>query len=237
MRNWKLVSGALLALNVLAITLALLHRRPPDNQASVRILEGHRYSVQHLAFAPDGRTLATGGGLAHNAGEVKLWDLATGQERTTLSGHAAAVVAVAYSPDGQFLATASLDDIVRLWDLATGRERTGLPGSPFRAHSVAFTPEGRTLAGSGPDLVVRLWDWSTGRELARCRGWGAVTFAPDGQMLATAGHCGRDVQLWDTATLQERATLRGAEQVAVSMAYSPDGRLLAGASADETVHV
>src|SRR5215813_3565113 len=124
MKNWKVVPWGLLALNVLAIALALLAQRPPDHQTGVRILAGHRYSVQHLAFAPDGHTLATGAGLAHNAGEVKLWDLATGRERATLAGHAASVEGVAFASDGQQLATASWDQTIQLWDLATGQHRT-----------------------------------------------------------------------------------------------------------------
>jgi WD40 repeat protein len=137
----------LLVINVLAIALALLHARSPDNNASVRIVAGHRYALQHLAFAPDGQTLATGGGLAHNAGEVKLWDLATGRERTTLSGHTASVEGVAFAPDGQQLATASWDQTIQLWDVATGQQRTMLR-LPAGACAVGFAPE-RENAGLG----------------------------------------------------------------------------------------
>jgi hypothetical protein len=53
----------------------------PGQQFFGADLGGTPVLVQHLAFVPDGQILATGGGLAHNTGDVKLWDLATGQER------------------------------------------------------------------------------------------------------------------------------------------------------------
>src|SRR5262249_18790483 len=75
------------------------------------------------------------------------------------------------------------------------------------------------------------------RQRATCRGWSHVAFAPDGQTLAITGSEAPGVKLCDTATLQERARLRGVERAVVCVAYSPDGRLLAGASYDSTVYV
>jgi hypothetical protein len=51
------------------------------------VLPGHARYVEAIAFAPDGRTLATGG----YDRLVKLWSTATGQEIATLKGHGAAV--------------------------------------------------------------------------------------------------------------------------------------------------
>jgi WD40 repeat protein len=53
---------------------------------------------------------------------VRLWDVATGQERITLKGHPAAVVRAAFAPDGKTLATASADGTLKLWRAATDPE-------------------------------------------------------------------------------------------------------------------
>jgi tetratricopeptide (TPR) repeat protein len=73
--------------------------------------QGHRGSIWALAFAPDGKTLASGS-FDYLA---KLWDTTTGVELATLPGHQSTVFALAFAPDGQTLATGSYDQTVKLW--------------------------------------------------------------------------------------------------------------------------
>jgi WD40 repeat protein len=63
------------------------------------------------AFSADGRTLATGGE------SIRLWEVATGKERHTLSGHKDAVYTLAFSRDGKHLASASSEAPVFVWDV------------------------------------------------------------------------------------------------------------------------
>jgi len=79
-------------------------------------LKGHTGRIVSVAFFQDGRTLATGS----RDGTVKLWDVATGQERITINGQYHAALA----PDGQTMATISLDGSVKLWRAATDKEAT-----------------------------------------------------------------------------------------------------------------
>ena len=79
---------------------------------------------------------------------VRLWDVTTGQVKTTLTGHTDDVYSVVYSPDGQTLASASVDNTVRLWDVTTGQVKTTLTGHTANVISVVYSPDGMTLASA-----------------------------------------------------------------------------------------
>ena len=66
-----------------------------------RALFGHVGRITALAVSPDQRTLMSGGA----AGEVKLWDLRTGQEIVSLNRHGGAVLAAEFSAEGRNLIT------------------------------------------------------------------------------------------------------------------------------------
>jgi WD40 repeat protein len=80
------------------------------------VLRGHAGDVWSVAFAPDGKALASGGGDWDQPGEVKLWDTATWEARARLK-HTGEVLCVAFAPDGKRLAAGSWDKTVRLWDV------------------------------------------------------------------------------------------------------------------------
>src|SRR6266481_5755948 len=63
-------------------------------------LKGHEDSVWQVAWAPDGKTLAT---LCSVKGEVKLWDVAERKERATLGSDLGASYSLAFTPDGKSL--------------------------------------------------------------------------------------------------------------------------------------
>ncbi|GGY98925.1 nSTAND1 domain-containing NTPase [Streptomyces poonensis] len=75
-----------------------------------------------MAFSPDSRALATG----DEDGRIALWDVATGEKRTTLAD-SGDITSLAFSPDGRTLAVGSQDDI-RLWNTAPPTE----PGEAIR---------------------------------------------------------------------------------------------------------
>ncbi len=214
-------------------------------------------TVASIAFAPDGRAVASGNG----DGTISLWEADTGRELRVLRGHRDAVLSVAFAPDGRLLASrgggvAYNDNSIVLWDLATGREvrRFGasqgkvppsFTGSPAWAFEVAFAPDGKLLAsGAGnvlaTDDTIRLWDVATGQEVRRCRGHGdrirCFAFAPDGTLLAS-GAQDRTVRLWGPATGKELRRLEGHRELVRALAFSPAGTVVASAGDDKTVRL
>src|SRR6516164_2496497 len=82
-------------------------------------------SVRAVAYAPDGKTVATG----EQDGSVRIRDAASGRVRVTWPGHDDPVHSVAFAPDGKSLLSASPDGAVKLRDVATDQERATL-GTP-----------------------------------------------------------------------------------------------------------
>src|SRR5262249_35900626 len=111
------------------------------------------------SFLPDLSIYAMG-----EQADVKLWDLASGKQLSTLTG-GNMLGATIFSPDGKLLAADSADFSVVLWDMAAGRVLHRLSGHTALLESLAFSPDGRTLASVGHDRTGRLWDVATGRLL------------------------------------------------------------------------
>lgn len=167
-------------------------------------LSGKHAEISHLAFSPNGTTLAV-----NNREIVELWEI-TGERQPLLhrrlKGHTMPIHSMAFSRHEPILASGSEEGEIRLWHWLQGEVSQLLRGHTGRVSSLAFSVDGKLLASASWDGTVRLWHLDTGRELAtlirsiyRIH---AVAFSPDGQILAASGERanGRsDIYFWKTA--------------------------------------
>ena len=197
---------------------------------------GVSYRNHSIAFSPDGSCLA----VATSMG-VWLYDTETFDELALLSGHKEEVTAVAFSPDSTKLASVSgfhLPGILKLWDVETGQNIATFQVESGSVDSVAFSPDGTKLAWAD-----RLWDVETRQQLDTLHDNRLfdVAFSPDGKILAGTDISVVDrtragvVKFYEVETGQLLNTLtatQGTKRVS-SIAFSPNGQLLASGSADD----
>jgi WD40 repeat protein len=110
--------------------------------------------VTHLAFSPDGITLASG----HYDGTVNLWDLETGQNVLSMQSDEV-VQSLAFNSDGSLLAAGGSyeDYFIRIWSAQTGALLNTLPGHTSGVTQLLFSPDNQYLVSASYDGTIRLW--------------------------------------------------------------------------------
>ncbi len=116
-----------------------------------RVLSGHTSTLIDVAFSPDGQWLAT---VSHDR-LLKIWQVATGEERFSIIAHSDKVKTVAFSPDGKTIATGGDDYCVKLWDMPTGQPLGTLRTDGYQVELVRFSREGLRLTVNASILNVR----------------------------------------------------------------------------------
>jgi WD40 repeat protein len=188
----------------------------------------HGEYVLGLAVGPDGTWFA--GGTVD--GRVLRWPIDGGStaDETLMPVDDVLFGMVAVSPDEGTLVSGGFDDL-HLWDAASGEVlRDPLPGYDNLAYGLAFSPNGAILATGDWEGRVRLWDTASWTPIEDPLAEGlqqvyAVGFDSTGTLFAAAGFDGSLI-VWDTTTW-ERVRELAIDDALLSLAFSPDGRVLA----------
>jgi WD40 repeat protein len=196
--------------------------------------------VNAVCFSPDGKTLATGGGEPTRAGDIILFDAATGKAtQTWKERHADAVLGLDFSPDGKLLASGAADKLAKVTDIATGKQVNLFEGHTHHVMDVAFRADGRVLATAGADGVVLTWDMISGERKKKIEGWTKeVTslqfIGATNQIVTSAGDNRVRVVTDEGAEIRSIAGLPDYMQASQS---TPDGGTIIGGGEDSFLRV
>jgi WD40 repeat protein len=171
-----------------------------------KTLLGHAEQVRSLTLSADGKRLCSGS----YDGFIKIWDLTTDREISSLRGQTDGVESLALSADGQRLYAGGLNGTVMVWNLGTSEHSLPLLGGGHNGQVTRYllTPDGKTLVTGGTDRVIKVWDLRGKKPSVALRGHSAeirdLALSPDGKQLYSSGG---DVRVWDLENGKSLATL------------------------------
>jgi WD40 repeat protein len=214
--------------------LLLLVRVPgvPGQELTERgTFKGHAFGINQAQLSPDGKLLAAGGG--HGGGsELNLWDTVTGKKIVSLPAYTHQLYALAFSADGKRLASAG-SDTLWVWDLKTHKVIASFKNLPHAVSVVTFN-QGGTKVAVVAGREARILDVSSGKVLASIRnripfyGDRGAAFSSNLATLAVRNY--QEIDLWDTATGKETATLSEHRGEVRCMIWSADDKTLIASS-------
>ena len=202
----------------------------------LRVFPEHAGTIRCVTFSEDGRLAIS----ASDDGSLRLWDVAVEWEPCAFYGHSGGVTSVDLSDDRVLAISGGEDNSVKVWDVATGYVLHNFTRHRKNVNSVELSHDSSLAVSGSDDGTARLWDIETGKNVHSFQLDGAVTrvsFAPNEKSIAVASSTGH-VAVFDIVSKQRIHHFTIPEQAAVySVKFSPDGKLLAAASANHRLYL
>ncbi|CAK9009816.1 Uncharacterized WD repeat-containing protein alr3466, partial [Durusdinium trenchii] len=218
---------------------------------------GHDGPIYCVGFAPDGKSVATGGydkrillWRPEDVPEFNLRELLKrGQPEVAaveLKGHTGAVQDLAFSNDGHLIVSGGRDNGVTVWSVDSARAIKTFRGHYAGVRSVAISSDGREIVSGSQDQRAIVWHLDEYEEIRTLEGRTFAghedailngSFSPKGDRIVTASR-DRTARLWSVETGALLQTLQeGHDYLASRAEFFPDGRTLVTAAADNTVRM
>lgn len=184
---------------------------PADGQLIKRITNTGQRTFA-IVFSPDGKTFAVASGAPGRLGEVRLFEVASGNLTKVLHSAGDVVFDAAYNPAGDRLASASADGVLRVYDVNTGAEQLAITSHSDWVTSVAWNADGTKLASVSRDKTAKLFDAKTGELAVTFAGHNqplkGIAFHADGAEVLSAG-ADNKIQQWKMADAAKTAEIAG----------------------------
>ena len=197
----------------------------------MRVIGGHQGWVRAVAVEPNNKWFATGS----NDNTIKVWDLASGQLKLTLTGHVMCVRGIALSERHPYMFSCSDDKTIKCWDLEMNKVVRDYYGHNSGVYTVDVHPTLDVVVSGSRDSTVRVWDMRTSQGIfvlsghkqpitnVRCQ-------AMDPQIISTSND--KTVRLWDLCAGKTQTVLTHHKKSIRALTLHPEEWTFATASPD-----
>ncbi|XP_074575128.1 protein pleiotropic regulatory locus 1-like [Curcuma longa] len=196
-----------------------------------RVISGHLGWVRSIAFDPSNTWFCTGSADR----TIKIWDVASGRLKLTLTGHIEQIRGLAVSQKHTYLFSAGDDKQVKCWDLEQNKVIRSYHGHLSGVYCLALHPTIDVLLTGGRDSVCRVWDIRSKAMVMALSGHDntvcSVFARPTDPQVVTGSH-DSTIKFWDLVAGKTMTTLTHHKKSVRAMALHPKERSFASASAD-----
>ncbi|CAG5125462.1 unnamed protein product, partial [Candidula unifasciata] len=196
-----------------------------------RVISGHIGWVRCLAVEPGNEWFCSGSGDR----VIKIWDLASGTLKLSLTGHVSTVRGLAVSARQPYLFSCGEDKMVKCWDLEQNKTIRHYHGHLSACYGLDLHPTLDILTSCGRDGTVRIWDIRTKACIHTMTGHTNTVAevkcqAAEPQVISGSHDC--TVRLWDLAMGRTRVTLTNHKKSVRALALHPSQYSFASGSPD-----
>ncbi|KAG8130216.1 hypothetical protein E2320_016814 [Naja naja] len=172
-----------------------------SREGSVKVnreLSAHAGYLSCCRFLDDNNIVTSSGDTT-----CMLWDIETGQTKTTFIGHTGDCMSLAVSPDFKLFISGACDASAKLWDIREGACRQTFTGHESDINAISFFPSGEAICTGSDDASCRLFDLRADQELINFAhetimcGITSVAFSRSGRLLL-AGYDDFNCNIWDS---------------------------------------